>query len=379
MNKIFLKSYIFSYNGVCNYLNILYKNNKERIEKICIGKTSFGYDIDCYKIGKGKKHVLLFALTHGSEIVTTYFLLEFMTTLLKEASLKEILEKYTFHLIPILNVEGFIISSSVVSKNFLGKTLEEIESLSKRYLNIYNKDDENVKNGCHIFKNFYNVLDTSIFDISNFRLRESVGKIIKKCGLDSRVMTIWAANGCGVDPNSNSIHCFKEIKRLRRKQKVANLRYNDIPVTIPSPMSYPGECTFGNCPENFYLYLYIKKLCRMNSLKIEDKFVAIFSYHSTGGQIYGLPNINFLSKEKLLLYRRGMDIYSKITGYEIMEDKYKFGVMDYYRECLDNVLSLTIELSKLNANPIGPFSNIELLNDEIIENKNAIIATLDIM
>ena len=62
-----------------------------------------------------------------------------------------------------------------------------------------------------------------------------------------------------------------------------------------------------------------------------------------------------------------------------MEDKYKFGVMDYYRECLDNVLSLTIELSKLNANPIGPFSNIELLNNEIIENKNSIIATLDIM
>ena len=74
------------------------------------------------------------------------------------------------------------------------------------------------------------------------------------------MLTIWASNGLGVDQNSNSIHRFKEMKTLRKKQKCAALRYNIIPVTMPSPMSYPGEFTFDRSLENLSLYRYINYL-----------------------------------------------------------------------------------------------------------------------
>ena len=65
------------------------------------------------------------------------------------------------------------------------------------------------------------------------------------------------------------------------------------------------------------------------------------------------------------------------TGYTKINEKLKYGVMDFYRVALDNVCSLTIELSKVNANPIGYLSNIDNFKDEIIANKKALIKTID--
>ena len=73
------------------------------------------------------------------------------------------------------------------------------------------------------------------------------------------------------------------------------------------------------------------------------------------------------------IHKTASDIYSKITSYTQINEKLKYGIMDFYRIALEGTVSLTIELSKINANPIGPFSNLENLNYEFILNKNAII------
>ena len=216
-------------------------------------------------------------------------------------------------------------------------------------------------------KAFYSVLNASVKNIDDICLRNSVINILKKCNLKENVLNIWSANGLGIDQNSNSIHRFNEIKKLRKMQKFANLRYNDIPVTIPSPMSYPGEFTFDRSPENKALYDYIIRLYSKNNLKY------IFSFHSTGGEVYGMPSSCFNNECKMLRYFEAIKKYCEITGYKKIDDKFKYGVMDYYREVLNNVLCLTIELSLLNANPIGPFSDILSLEKEVVKNKNAIL------
>ena len=71
-----------------------------------------------------------------------------------------------------------------------------------------------------------------------------------------------------------------------------------------------------------------------------------------------------------------MNIYSNITDYKIINEKLKYGVMDYYRMCLDNTICLTIELSKFNGNPIGPYSNLIKFKEDIKKNKEAIIETI---
>lgn len=365
MNQIYLNEYILSYQKIINTLDWLCVNNTN-ITKCEIGKTAYGYCIPCVTIGRGKKHVLLIGATHGLELVTTHFVMEFIFSLLNNLSLQR---KYTFHLIPVLNPEGYIISSSNVIKNIKNLNDYEFEMLSYRYMNEYDNCDKLAGTGYKIKDGFYCILNSCLENIDNMYLRKSVSKILKQCNLSENVLPVWAANGLGIDQNSNSIHEFKNMKKLRNIQKCANLRYNIIPVTIPSPMSYPGEYTFDRSLENLSLYKYIKKL--YNSYNLEF----IFSFHSTGGEIYGYPDV--CDNERIKKYKEFMNIYSFYTGYKIIDEKLKYGVMDYYRKTLDKCVCLTIELSKLNANPIGPFSNLELLKKDILNNKKAIIKTIE--
>lgn len=379
MKKIYLNNYIFSYNNIQNllsYLEHLYKNKFIFEKNIC--NTYFNYNVNSYKIGQGKNHVILFGCTHGCEMITTYFIIEFIITLLKDDNLyNEYFNKYTFHFIPILNPEGYIISNSNVIANTKNLSQDQVEKLATDYLQSYEQDDYIALQGKKVDKKYKKVLKSSIINIPNFKIQHSIKKILKKCNLDEGVLPIWSANGLGIDLNSNSIHKFKEINKLRSIQKYANLRYNDIPVTKPSPISYPGKCTFDKrVPENLGLYKYIKTIYSLKD-KSDEKLIAIFSYHSTGGEIYGFPDLQYANKQQIDIQNIGMNEYSKFTGYSLINEKPKYGVMDFYRIALDNVCSLTIELSKVNANPIGYLSNIPNFLNEISDNKKAVIYSLN--
>lgn len=375
--KVYLKEYIFTYDNVCNILSNLCNEYYKEISRVCIGKTNFNYDINCFKIGCGKKNVLLIGATHSNEIVTTYFILDFMISLLKDYDklfiYSDILSSYTFHFIPILNVDGYIITTSNIITNFKTFSKEEIEKLSSKYLNVYNNDDKIASTGVKKQKEFYNILKADVENIKDLNIRKSVECILKNTKLDESVLNIWSANGLGVDQNSNSIHRFCEIKKLRARQKFANLRYNDIPVTMESPMSFPGCFTFDRSPENYYLYKYITYLYNI----CNERLIAIFSYHSTGGMLFSLPEKCCIDMCQMEKYIYLFNLYSKVTDYEIMEDNEKYGVMDYYRCALKNTFTFTVELSKLNANPIGPFANINALEKEVVDNKNAVISVID--
>lgn len=299
-------------------------------------------------------------------------------TLLKDKNLYEkYSNKFTFHFIPILNPEGYIISSSTVLKNLAGMGKKELEKIATEYLLAYNQDDYLSMQGKCIEKRYKKVLTSSVMNIEDRFLRKSVKNILKKCNLKEDVLSVWAANGKGVDINSNSIHRFKEIKALRKKQKYALLRYNDILVTKPSPMSYPGKSIFEKrVPENLGLYKYIKEIYNFKEDTCES-LLAILSYHSTGGEIYGFCDEEFADTSNILIQNIGMNEYAKHTGYTLINETLKYGVMDYYRVAISKVCTLTIELSKKNANPIGHLSNISSFLEEIISNKKAIFSTID--
>ena len=323
--------------------------------------------------------MLFYLVVHiGCEIITEYFILEVIISLLKD---KELYEKYsdtyTFHFIPLLNPEGYIISTSNVLKNTLNLNQKELEKLATEYLLAYDQDDYLSMQGKCLDKKYKKVLKSSLLNIENGLLRKSVKNILKKCNLNEDVLPIWSANGKGIDINSNSIHRFKEIKALRKSQKFGPLRYNDIKTTIPSPMSFPGVATFEKrVPENLGLYKYIKEIYNLKD-DTDESLLAIFSYHSTGGEIYGFCDKEFADKSNIQIQSLGMNEYSKYTNYSLVNESLKYGVMDYYRVALSNVCSLTIELSKKNANPIGFLSNIESFLNEIRDNKKALLNTID--
>lgn len=379
-NNIYLEKIVLSYQDVslllyelCNKKKYNYRLKKETVTHF----STFGYPITSYHLGSGKKHVILLATTHGCEIITTLFILEFILTLVLDDELyKEVSNEITFHFIPILNIEGYIISSSQVVQNLNKLSYSEIETISRKYLNAYNLDDMLAGENKIYEKTYKNILKTSCSYIPNNNLIKSVNRILKNCNLDSRVLPVWSANGLGIDPNSNSIHKFKEMVALRKSWKYAKLRYNDIPVTKPSPMSYPGLKPLSiDCPENIFLYQYITDLYTTLP-KSNEKLISIFSFHSTGGLIFGYPDKCIASNKNVLLHNKAVDIYSSITNYTKIDEDLKFGVMDFYRAYLENVVSLTIELSKLNANPIGPFADINKLFKEFNNNKKAILTVI---
>lgn len=364
LEKLYLNDYILSYQKINNMLYTICVKNKNIIKE-CIGKTAFGYDIASYTLGSGKRHILLIGATHGCELVTTYFNIDFLLSILNN---KELQKEYTFHIIPVLNPEGYIISSSNVIANISSLNEYEFEMLATKYMNIYNKCDKLALQGQKIKCGFYAVLNSNLDNIDNFYMKKNVKRILNSCKLSECVLPIWTANGFGVDQNSNSIHKFREMKALREKQKCAALRYNIIPVTLPSPMSYPGEFTFDRSLENLSLYRYIYSLKEKFDLKY------VFSFHSTGGEIYGYPETT--NEKKMDMYSEAMNIYSSITGYKVINEKLKYGVMDYYRKYLNNTICLTIELSKFNGNPIGPYSDLVCFEDDIIKNRRAVIEVI---
>lgn len=377
-NKIYLDDYILTYEKTCKYLfnlcNDTYFGGK-RFTQNTLGTTNFSFPINSYDIGSGTKHVIVLGTTHGCEILTTYFVLETMISFLLDSSIYDkYSEEFTFHFIPVLNPEGFIISSSNVWQNVCNLDLKSIEKLSQEYLYCYNLDDENARNKIPSCKLYEKVLRSSLDNIYCRELRNSVKEILNSCNLSKCVLPIWSANGVGIDPNANSIHKFCEVTEQRKKLKFGKLRYNNIPNFKPSPIGFPGYRPLSlDCPETYYFNKFVQSLYKSK----DEKLIAIFSYHTTGGEIFSYPDANLSSKNNYDLHLKAIDVYKKFTGYIPKDEDLKYGFMDYYRITLENVVSMTIELSRNNANPIGPFADINKILNEVKSNKQALFATTD--
>lgn len=381
-NKIFLDDYILTYEKSCKYLSNLtdinYHNSKRFLVNT-IGTTNFSFPINSYEIGYGSNHVVIIGTTHGCEILSTYFVIETMINFLLDKSIYEkYTKKYTFHFIPILNPEGFIISSSNVYENVFNLNKKELENLCTTYLEKYNIDDDNALKQICLPKKYKKVLKSSLNYILYKDLRKSVHDILQDCNLAQDVLPIWSANGIGIDPNCNSIHKFNEIAEYKKINKYGKLRYNDIPAYKPSPIGFHGfDPLTKKCPETYYLNNFIQNLYKKNLSSKKEKLLAIFSYHCTGGEIFSYPDLSICSKINYDLHLKAIDNYRKYTNYIPRDENLKFGYMDYYRSTLEKVISMTIELSRKNGNPIGPFSNIDDILEEVKLNKIALFNTID--
>ncbi len=377
----FIKSYEEIFLELDNYTKKTELKDIFRYET-SLGTTTFLYDIPVYTLGNGTNHLVIMSGTHGCELYPIYFLMEFIRNILNnKTKYIDKLNTYTFHIIVIHNPEGYVISSSNILRNISKITEQEFKLLCNRYLKAYNMDDKNAKQFPFVCRKLYkNVIKCSTNNIINLSMKNKVIKIIKNCCLDERILIIWSSNGMGIDPNANSIHQFENMKRKKNKQKFGILRYNDITITRPSPHNYYGSCPFDkNCPENILLYKYITNMYNnMNIKKMDNnRFIAFFSYHSTGREIYYCPDEKFADDKQISFHQKFAKLYSNKTGYELINEKTKYSVMDYYRIALRSVLTLTIELGK-NANPIGPFSEAnEKIQKEIKDNISAIFYTLD--
>lgn len=65
MEKIYLNNFLLSYNNIQNLICYLQNNYKDKFlfdKTLCT--SYFKYPVNSYKIGSGKKHVILLGATH---------------------------------------------------------------------------------------------------------------------------------------------------------------------------------------------------------------------------------------------------------------------------------------------------------------------------
>lgn len=109
------KYQLLNYQTYHQELNKLLNNEKLinlGLEKITLFYTDYGYPYDLITIGKGPKELILVGGTHGSEHISTDFLLNFIRTLPDIPELDP--AQFKLVIIPLQNPEGFDISSNTL-------------------------------------------------------------------------------------------------------------------------------------------------------------------------------------------------------------------------------------------------------------------------
>lgn len=322
---------------------------KEGFKKGEVIVTDSLIEIPYYTYGNGNNHIVLVGGTHGSEIISVNLVLDIMKHI-------NLIDKndFTIHFIPVLNPEGYIISTSTVLSKIDGNNSKNIEKFSYEYYLNYKYDcthNESVKKHQLMFSDInYNCITYEV-------LKNKVKSIYDKYSFPDGSMVIWRSNGSGIDLNRE--HPLMELSFNNITYGSDNLRYNNIRFNTPGPLGiYKNKV---ESVENKFLFDLICKLYN------ENKYAGTMIYHSTGGSIYYEPNIKCEHYEeyKKINYELAKK-YSLKTKYKcqngLIKDGYKLennkdvNSNDEYLRIMYPAV-LLIELSYMGGNPLGPFGD----------------------
>lgn len=354
-----------------------------------IGYSSFNLPIPHYSVGSGKNHIVLSGAIHGCELISTNFILQLMEKIANKDYKFKFIEKnlHTIHFLPILNPEGYLISSSAVRAKIPRNMLDtDAQVIYMKYLEEYKKDDAD----CHMMlstkvkrhQQFFADVDFSCIPEKYCDLRNCVKRICQAYEIPKGTLQTWSSNAHGVDLNQNTIYNHK-INLIKNNIDIFSImRYDNITATRPGPIGCPmrGK-NFTFEPEISAFRNFIFDLKHNKNINL----CAYFNYHSTGEVIYQRPYdkfneiknpeiMNCMTLEKIY-NKKIADAYASITNYKVIDTPSSL-------TCFNDLLRLQIpgniliELSKQPGNPIAGFVEPDYSNT-IEKNMNAVSFLLE--
>lgn len=378
------------------YMN--YQDVNDRIEKLMhdnesineikkerpLGYTEYGLPIQHYTMGNGPKHIVISGSYHAAEIITTIFVVRLMEDMAKDAEFKK--DEYTLDFIPIVNPEGYLITTSMQDLYLGDNTTEEEKILeAKTYWASYRADatiPAKVRNGelpetAMLEKKSYQAL----FDNVNLeeylkdypKIKESVLNIVQKNNYPVGVMAAWSANASGIDLSQNVPYNPAIKTLLEADGPVYNhLAYANTRKDIPGPVNTPcrnlEHFTFE--AENLAMLNFMEEL----NAKKEEEIIAYFNYHSVMGKMYQRP-----VKEDWLLKLYNIDYEKKVienyvssrifrsgNAYDIIESEDPYSYINEFLR-LRYGIDIQVELSRMGSNPIGPLADPEVFENVTIK------------
>ena len=383
---------------MANFQYMNYQDVNDRIEKLMhdkesineikkerpLGYTEYGLPIQHYTMGNGPKHIVISGSYHAAEIITTIFVVRLMEAMAKDAEFKK--DEYTLDFIPIVNPEGYLITTSMQDLYLGDNTTEEEKILeAKTYWASYRADatiPAKVRNGelpetAMLEKKSYQAL----FDNVNLeeylkdypKIKESVLNIVQKNNYPVGVMAAWSANASGIDLSQNVPYNPAIKTLLEADGPVYNhLAYANTRKDIPGPVNTPcrnlEHFTFE--AENLAMLNFMEEL----NAKKEEEIIAYFNYHSVMGKMYQRP-----VKEDWLLKLYNIDYEKKVienyvssrifrsgNAYDIIESEDPYSYINEFLR-LRYGIDIQVELSRMGSNPIGPLADPEVFENVTVK------------
>ena len=379
---------ILDYEQVEEKLEMIVSNSNKIIKQPDLATTKYGLPIHYYTIGSGSKDIVITGATHGSEIITTDFVLRLMEEMGSDDGLfKDIdLDEFTFHIIPMLNPEGYLISTSAVRQLIpWDMSSEEAEKICKEYYLAYRQDDrdaiERRKNGVEPdrtsvkrYQKMFENIDYTCIPLKYRKLRERVKEIYDKYpDIPKGAIINWSANGDGIDIQSNTIFNRNTIEKMMNNEPVyGTLRHENINKSHPGPIGCPY------IPEDgFELAIETRSIIGLiDSLYRKGTLVGYENFHSAGGVVYQRPchNGNGLFISDDMYWDRIVNNVIEAISYASKtyknyddQDNSRYSVLkgDGIPATTNDVLrmmypsDLLVELSVMGGNPIGPYGDLE--------------------
>lgn len=378
------------------YMN--YQDVNDRIEKIMydqesineikkehpLGYTEYGLPINHYTMGNGPKHIVISGAYHSAEIITTIFVVRLMEAMAKDTDFKK--EEYTLDFIPMVNPEGYLITTAMQDL-YLGHDTTEEEKIAraKTYWASYRTDTTipaKIKKGelpeeALLEKKRYQAL----FDNVNLEeylkdypaIKKSVLNIVQKNNYPVGVLAAWSANASGIDLSQNVPYNPAIKTLLEAAGPVYNhLAYANTRKDIPGPINTPcrnlKHFTFES--ENLAMLNFMEEL----SAKKEEEIIAYFNYHSVMGKMYQRPvkedwllklyNIDY--EKKVIENYVSSRIFRSANAYDIIESEDPYSYINEFLR-LRYGIDIQVELSRMGSNPIGPLADPEVFENVTVK------------
>ena len=384
MNKI------LDYEQVLDELNKITSFNVIKEEED-LATTEYGLPIKYYTCGSGNLDIVITGATHGQEIITT----DFVINLMKDISInldkwQSVLKEFKIHFIPMLNPEGYLITTSAIRKKIPRNMRdEESQKICGEYYKIFKQDALDKENkGLKRHQLFFEGVDYTCIDDKYSKLKEHIKRIFEKYpDLPKWCLHTWSSNGNGIDIQANS-KFNPAINRIYNNENVFmnSNSLNNIDISHPGPINCPfdKEKGFAEEKETKAISDLLERLDK------ENRLFVYLNYHSAGSMIFqrpanvpeGLSVFEDLSKKEMINYmfaklyssrtyknngvdENGNDRKNQ-TRYRIIKSKYNAtSTNDIFRLLYNQ--DILIELSALGGNPLSAYYNIDNLYNNLIE------------
>ena len=353
---------------------VLADNPNKIIKEKPLGYSEYGLPIDHYKIGNGPKHIIVSGSYHAAEIITSIFVIRLMEEMSQNPSFNQ--NEYTIDFIPIVNPEGYLITTEMQDL-YLGKDTSEEEKIAraKVYWAKYRADagipakvkkgelEESALRGKKTYQALFDDVNLKKYLRDYPELKQNVLSIINQNNYPIGVLAAWTVNGSGIDLSQN-VPFNPAISTLASsKEPVYNhLAYANTRKDIPGPINTP-------CRDFNHFYFESENLAMLNFLENlshepGQEIIAYFNYHSVMGKMYQRP-----VKEEGMLNLYGIDYEKKVVenyisskifrgknAYDIIESEDPYGyINEFFR--LRYGINIQVELSRMGSNPIGPLAD----------------------